>query len=424
MDVMHERVAGLDVHKETVVACVRIMAGGKATRECRTFDSTTSGLQALLSWLTESRCTQVAMEATGVYWKPVWNILSDGPFELMLANAAHIKNVPGRKTDMNDAMWIADLLSCGLIKASFVPEQEIQQLRSLLRARKQLTREQTSHVQRIQKTLEEANIKLDSVISDIVGLSGRRMIEAMINGVRNPWELAELAHHRIKATRKQLYDALHGRLTDHHRFMLRLHLRQYDALEDAIKEIDQQVDAAIARMDAEVAAGQATFRSLIALLCTIPGVSDLAAKTILAEIGADMSRFPTAGHLLSWAGLCPGQNESAGKRKSSCMRKGSPWLKTLLVQCGWAASRKKDSYYKAQFNRLRGRHGAKKAICAVALRYSPQSTTCSRTAPNIKISVPTTSIGAPPRSKPGAWPPRSPSSVSRLTFARFQKPHN
>jgi transposase len=366
MDVMYERVAGLDVHKETIVACVRIMAGRKATRECRTFDTTTIGLETLLSWLTESGCTQVAMEATGVYWKPVWNILSDSTFELLVANAAHIKNVPGRKTDMNDAMWIADLLSFGLIKASFVPEQEMQELRSLLRTRKQLTREQTRHVQRIQKTLEEANIKLDSVITDIMGLSGRRMIEGMINGVRNPWKLAELADRRIKATRKQLYEALHGRLTDHHRFMLRLHLGQYDALANAIKEIDQQVDAAIARMDAEVAAGQATFRTLIALLCTIPGVGELAAKTILAEIGTDMNRFPTAGHLLAWAGMCPGQNESAGKRKSSRLRKGSPWLKTLMVQCGWAASRKKDSYYKAQFNRLRGRHGAKKAVCAVA----------------------------------------------------------
>src|SRR5215471_1487838 len=256
MDVMHERVAGLDVHKETIVACVRIMAGGKVTRECRTFDTTTAGLDALLSWLTESACTHVAMEATGVYWKPVWNILSDGKFELILANAAHIKNVPGRKTDINDAMWIADLLSCGLIKASFVPEQEIQQLRSLLRARKQLTREQTSHIQRIQKTLEEANIKLDSVITDIMGVSGRRMIEAMIKGVRNPWKLAELAHRRIKASRKQLYDALHGRLTDHHRFVLQLHLQQYDALADAIGKIDKRVDIAIAKMDAEVAAGQ------------------------------------------------------------------------------------------------------------------------------------------------------------------------
>jgi transposase len=267
---------------------------------------------------------------------------------------------------MNDAMWIADLLSCGLIRASFVPEQEIQELRSLLRARKQLTREQTSHLQRIQKTLEEANIKLDSVITDIMGVSGRRMIEAMTKGVRNPSKLAELADRRIRASRKQLYDALHGRLTDHHRFMLRLYLRQYDALEDAINEIDEQVDAAIAKMDAEVTAGQATFRSLIALLCTIPGIAELAAKTIIAEIGTDMSRFPTAGHLLAWAGLCPGQNESAGTRKSSRLRKGSPWLKTLMVQCGWAAARKKDSYYKAQFNRLRGRHGAKKAVCAVA----------------------------------------------------------
>ncbi len=211
---------------------------------------------------------------------------------LVLANAAHIKNVPGRKTDMNDAMWIADLLSCGLIKASFVPEQEIQELRSLLRARKQLTREQTSHIQRIQKTLEEANIKLNSVISDIMGVSGRRMIEAMINGVRNPFKLAKLADRQLKASRKQLYDALHGRLTDHHRFMLELYLQQYDALADAAK-IDKQVDAAIARMDAEVAAGQAPFRSLIDLLCTIPGVGKLAAKTILAEIGTDMSRFPT-----------------------------------------------------------------------------------------------------------------------------------
>lgn len=366
MDVMHERVAGLDVHKETIVACVRTMAGGKVSRECRTFETTTAGLEALLDWLTQSGCTHVAMEATGVYWKPVWNILSEGKFELLVANAAHIKNVPGRKTDMNDAMWIADLLSCGLIKASFVPEKEIQELRSLLRTRKQLTREQTRHVQRIQKTLEEANIKLDSVISDIMGVSGRRMIEAMIDGLRNPFKLAELADRRLKASRKALYDALHGRLTDHHRFMLRLHVRQYDGLVEAIAQIDQEIDARIDRMDAEVVAGQATCWSLIGLLSTIPGVGMLAAKTILAEIGTDMGRFPTAGHLLAWAGLCPGQNESAGKRKSSRLRKGAPWLKTTLVQCAWAATRKKNSYYRSQLNRLRGKHGAKKAICAVA----------------------------------------------------------
>jgi transposase len=348
------------------VACVRLTVNGKVKRECRTFGTTTAALLELLAWLRESGCTHVAMEATGVYWKPVWNILSEGDFELTVANAAHIKNVPGRKTDVDDAMWIADLVACGLIKASFVPEEEIQELRSLLRARKQLTREQASHIQRIQKTLEEANIKLDTVISDIMGVSGRRMIEAMIAGVRNPLKLAQLADRRIKAEPKALYDALHGRLTEHHRFMLRLYLGQYDSLAAAIVEIDSQVDEAIARMDAEVAAGQATFRALIILLCTIPGVGTLAATVILAEIGRDMSRFPTAGHLVAWAGLCPGQNESAGKRKSSRLRKGAPWLKTILVQCAWAASRKKDSYYKAQFNRLRAKHGAKKAICAVA----------------------------------------------------------
>jgi transposase len=366
MDIMHERCAGLDVHKKTIVACVRLMIGGTVNRECRTFDTTTTGLLALLAWLTETGCTHVAMEATGVYWKPVWNILGDGPFELMVANAAHIKNVPGRKTDVNDATWIADLTACGLIKASFVPEPAIQEVRSLLRARTQLTREQTSHIQRIQKTLEEANIKLDSVISDILGVSGRKMIEAMIAGVRNPAKLADLAGRRIKASRKELYDALHGRLTDHHRFLLRLYLQQYDALDAAIVEINQQVDAAVARMDEQAKNGQAPFRSLIELLCTIPGVSKLGATIILSEIGCDMGRFPTAGHLLAWAGLCPSQNESAGKRKSSRLRKGAPWLKTLLVQCAWAATRKKDSYYKAQFHRLRAKHGPKKAICAVA----------------------------------------------------------
>jgi transposase len=306
------------------------------------------------------------MEATGVYWKPVWNILSDGDFELILANAAHIKNVPGRKTDMNDAMWIADLVACGLIRPSFVPEQSLQELRSLMRTRKQLSREQTRHVQRIQKTLEEANIKLGSVISEVMGVSGRRMIEAMIDGVRDPRKLAALAHRQIKASPKELYDALHGRLTDHHRFLLRLHIGQHDALNVALEEIDRQVDTAVSKLDEEAADGQATFRALIALLCTIPGVSTLAATTILAEIGRDMSRFPTAGHLVAWAGMCPGQNESAGKRKSSRLRKGAPWLKTILVQCAWAAKHTKNSYYRAQFHQLSSRRGPQKAICAVA----------------------------------------------------------
>jgi transposase len=292
--------------------------------------------------------------------------LGEGDFTLIVANAAHIKNVPGRKSDLNDAMWIADLVACGLVKASFVPEERLQELRSLLRTRKQLGREQTRHVQRIQKTLAEANIKLDAVISDIMGASGRRIIEAMVAGVRQPRKLADLAGKQIKATPKELYDALHGRLTDHHRFLLGLHLRQWDALEATIREIDREVQARIAHMDAQATPGAAPFRDLIGLLCTIPGVANLSATTILAEIGRDMNRFPTAGHLVAWAGLCPGQNESAGKRKTTRLRKGAPWLKTMLVQCAWAAKRKKNSYYRAQFFRLQSRRGPQKAICAVA----------------------------------------------------------
>jgi len=342
------------------------MSGAKAERTCRTFGTTTVELGELRDWLNGNGCTEVAMEATGVYWKPVWNILGDGRFDLILANAAHIKAVPGRKTDINDAMWIADLVACGLIRPSYVPGERQAELRSLLRTRKQLCREQASHVQRIQKTLEEANIKLASVISDILGVNGRRMIEAMIAGVRNPRRLAGLADRRLKASPKQLYDALHGRVTDHHRFLLKLHLCQWDALAAAIASIDRQVDTQITTMDAGVTAGKARFRPLIAWLAAIPGLSTLASTTILSEIGSDMSRFATAGHLVSWAGLCPGQNESAGKRRAARLRKGAPWLKTILVQCAWAASRAKTSYFGAQFRRLKSRRGPQKAICAVA----------------------------------------------------------
>jgi len=245
MDILYERVAGLDVHKDTVVACVRIVMAGKTTRECRTFATTTEQVVVLRAWLEDCRCTQVAMEATGVYWMPVFRILDAGKFELIVANAAHIKNVPGRKTDMNDATWIADLLACGLIHASFVPNEEVQELRALTRTRKQLVREQTRHVQRIDKTLAEANIKLSSVISDIMGASGRRMIQAMIDGVRQPNKLAELAGKQIKATPKELYDALHGRLTDHHRFLLALHLKQWDNIDEMIRKLDIEIDQRI-----------------------------------------------------------------------------------------------------------------------------------------------------------------------------------
>ena len=355
MEVHFSNCAGLDVHKDTVVACSRRVIDGKIVREVRTFKTTTSDLLKLSEWLAGLGCTHIVMEATGVYWKPVWNILSDGDFELMLANAAHVKNVPGRKTDVNDATWLADLLAHGLIRGSFVPDTQTQEQRGLLRTRKQLTRERTSHVQRLQKTLEEANIKLDTVISDIIGTSGRAMIEALIAGETDPARLAQLAGTRIKASPATLSEALRGRVTKHHRFLLRLHLEQIDTLERAIAEIDKEVEA---NLD--------PFRPLIPVLTSIPGIGELAARVLLAEIGTDMSRFPTAGHLISWAGLCPKNDESAGKRRSTRMRKGAPWLKTTLIQCAWAATRKKGSYLQAQFHRLRARRGAKKAIGAVA----------------------------------------------------------
>jgi transposase len=355
MDVLYANCAGLDIHKDTVVACSRRMIDGKVIREVRTFKTTTGELLALSEWLASLGATHIVMEATGVYWKPVWNILCDGDFTLILANAAHVKNVPGRKTDVNDATWLADLLAHGLVRASFVPEVQTQEQRGLLRTRKQLTRERTSHVQRLQKTLEEANIKLDSVISDVVGTSGRAMIEALIAGETNPLRLASLAGSRIKASPAVLAEALRGRVTRHHRFLLRLHLQQIDALDRAIAEIDKEVEA---NLD--------PFRDLIPVLTSIPGIGDLAARVLLAEIGTDMSRFPTAGHLISWAGLCPGNDESAGKRRSTRMRKGAPWLKTTLIQCAWAAARKKASYLAAQFHRLRARRGPKKAVGAVA----------------------------------------------------------
>ena len=355
MEVLHPHCAGLDVHKASVVACVRHMMGGAVKREVRSFQTTTKGLIALSQWLSAEDCTHIVMEATGVYWKPVWHILSDGAFALVLANAAHVKNVPGRKTDVNDATWLAELLAHGLVRGSFVPDEPTQEMRNLLRTRKQLVRERSRHIQRLQKTLEDANIKLDSVISDILGLSGRRMIEALIAGETDPNALAALAHRRIKASPAELEAALRGRVTRHHRFLLGLHLQQIDAIDAAIDQIDPEVDALVE-----------PFHAAVQLLTTIPGIDALSACVILAEIGRDMSRFPTAGHLISWAGLCPKNDESAGKRRSTRMRKGAPWLKTTLVQCASAAARKKASYLQAQFHRLRARRGAKKAIGAVA----------------------------------------------------------
>ena len=355
MEVLHAHCAGLDVHKDTIVACIRHMVDGKVTTVVKTFKSTTPELMSLSEWLSRESVTHIAMEATGVYWKPVWHILSDGEFELVLANAAHVKNVPGRKTDVNDATWLADLMAHGLIRASFVPDEPTQQMRDLLRTHKQIARERSSHIQRIQKTLEDANIKLDSVVSNIIGLSGRRILKALIDGQSVPQALAVLAHRRIHASSDELEAALRGRVTKHHRFLLKLHLDQIDAF-----------DATIARIDEEVDSNVEPFRVAIEMLSAIPGVGQLSATVIVSEIGIDMSRFPTASHLISWAGLCPKNDESAGKRRSTRMKKGAPWLKTTLIQCAWAASRSKDSYFQAQYLRLRSHRGSKKAVCAVA----------------------------------------------------------
>lgn len=355
MEVLHQRCAGLDVHKKTVVAAVRLATENKLVTEVKTFATTTAGLLALSQWLAENDCTHAAMEATGVYWRPIWHVLSDGEIELILANAAHVKNVPGRKTDIADAAWLAELLAHGLIRASFVPDGPTQEMRTLLRTRKQLVRERTRHIQRIQKTLEDANIKIEAELSDLLGKSGRAMLEAMIAGESDPARLAALAHRGVKASQAQLQQALHGRVTQHHRFLLQLHLGQIDTLDGAIASIDDQVEANLA-----------PFRTGVELVSTVPGVNTLSAEAIISETGIDMSRFPSAGHLLSWGGMCPRNDQSAGKRRSTRLRKGDPWLKTTLIQCAWAAKNKKGSYLQAQYYRLRSRRGPQKAICAVA----------------------------------------------------------
>jgi transposase len=356
MEVIYPRCGALDVHKKTVVAGVRLAEESKVTTDVKTFATTTKDLLALSDWLAEYGVTHVVMEATGVYWKPVWQVLSAREeFTLTLANAAHVKNLPGRKSDVSDTGWLGELYAHGLIRPSFVPDMATQELRTLMRSRKQLVRETTRHVQRIQKTLEEANIKLDSVLSDILGKSGRAILEALIAGEIDPVRLAALAHKGVKATQEQLREVLRGQVTEHHRFLLRLHLEQIDRL-----------DVGIAHIDARVEANIQPFRDAVELICTAPGVRDLSAEAIIAEIGTDMSRFLTAGHLLSWVGLCPRQDESAGKRRSTRLRRGNPWLKTALIQCAWAAKNKKGSYLQAQFLRLKSRRGPQKAICAVA----------------------------------------------------------
>jgi transposase len=294
------------------------------------------------------------MEATGVYWKPVWHIL-EADFELTLANAGHVKNVPGRKTDVKDAVWLADLHAHGLIRGSFVPPQPVEELRQLTRTRKQLVREVGQHTNRLQKVLEDTNIKLGDVVSDIMGTTGRAIVRQLIAGVTDPERLAEQARGSLKRKRAQLVESLHGRVTEHHRFLLKLHLDTLESLQQRIAEVDQRLGDALT-----------PFREAVQRLETIPGVSTITAQVIVAEIGLDMSRFPTHGHLVSWAGLCPRSDKSAGKSRSTKLRKGAPWLKAVIVQAAWGATHKKNSYLKAQYFRLRARRGSKKAAMAVA----------------------------------------------------------
>ena len=354
MKLLYRCCAGLDVHAAEVVAGIRVVKGRRVREEVRSFGTTTRDLLELADWLEAEGVTHLVLEATGVYWKPVWHVL-EGRFELILANAQEVRNVPGRKTDVSDAAWLADLLAHGLVRSSMVPPEPIQELRDLTRTRKQLVREMVRHVQRIQKTLEDANIKLTEVISDLKGTTGRAILNELIAGQTDPEYLARLAHPRLQTPRDQLVEALRGRVRPHHRFMLHLHLEQVQALESSIRKLEDHLEAVLD-----------PFREVIALLTTIPGVSHVVAQVIVAETGVDMSRFPSAGHLVSWAGLCPRMDQSAGKHRSTRIRKGAPWLKTTLVQAAWSAVRTRDTYLRAQFHRLRSRRGAKKAIVAVA----------------------------------------------------------
>lgn len=317
MEVLHPRCAGLDVHKDSVTACVRLASGRQVVREVQEFGTSTRELVLLSEWLESHGATHVGMEATGVYWKPVWHVLEDS-FELMLGNAKEIKNVPGRKSDVSDAVWIADLVAHGLIRSNFVPPAPIQALRDLTRTRKKLVRERGQHVQRIQKVLEDANVKLASVLSDITGMSGRAVLDALVRGETDPERLADLMVGRLKASRAERVDALWGRVNEHHRFLLRLHLAQIDSVNAAVEAVEGRIEDALA-----------PFRTTYERLLTMPGVSATVAAVIIAEIGVDMSRFPTHAHLLSWAGLCPRSDESAGKLKSNRSRPGgwlnSPW---------------------------------------------------------------------------------------------------
>ncbi len=351
MRVVNEKCSGLDVHKSSVTACAVVPEG----KQLRTFGTTTPRLQEMVAWLKDLGVTVVAMESTGIYWRPVYNLLEEAGFELVLANARYIKAVPGRKTDVRDAEWIADLLRHGLLKPSFVPSREERELRDLVRYRRTLIEQRAHEVQRAQKVLEAANIKLEDVISDIVGVNGRRFLAALLEPEYDPELVAEGATHGIQRKRGQLIEALTGRVGNHQRFMLRQLLSHIEFIEQRISDLD-----------AEVSERSRPFEAAILSLDRIPGIGRRAAEEILAEIGTDMTRFPTHRHLASWAKVCPGNNQSGGKRRSGYSGKGNRWLRATLVDCAWCAVRTKGTYFKAMYYRLAARRGKKRAQLAVA----------------------------------------------------------
>jgi transposase len=365
VDVLIECCAGIDIGKDEVVACVRVPGpGGRGRRkQTRTFSSFTAALEAMADWFTAKGVSEIAMEATGSYWKPVWYVLEDRAFTLKLVNAHHVKILPGRKSDVLDAEWLAELLEHGLLRGSFVPPAVIRQLRDLTRYRKRLIQAHTSEGQRIQKTLEDSGIKLDSVASDVLGVSGRAMLAALIAGERNPEVLAELAKGVLRRKIPALRQALRGRFTEHHALLIGLCLDHTTYLETAIARLDEHVDTLFAT---HTSAAGVPFVQARDRLDTITGVGKRAAETIIAEIGVDMSRFPTAAHLASWAGVAPGNNITGGKRGSGKTTKGDVWLIDILTQCAWAAAHTHDTYLAAQFWRLARRIGKKKAAVAVA----------------------------------------------------------
>jgi len=355
MEAVFRCVAGLDVHAKTVAVCLRrVDENGKGHKEIRTFETMTRNLLALTDWLIAEAVTHVAMESTGVFWKPIYNIL-EGQFEIVLVNARHIKNVPGRKTDVKDCDWLAQLLQCGLLRGSFIPPRPQRELRDLTRMRTQLTREMVSVGNRIQKVLEDANIKLAVVASEVLGVSGRRMISALVEGETDAAKLADLACRRMREKIPLLEKALEGKVTDHHRFMLKALMNHVTYLEEQIERFSQRIEET-----------SGPFQEAITLLITMPGFDRVSAQNVIAEIGPDMAPFPTPAHLSSWSKICPGNNESAGKHKSGAIGHGNIWLKASLTQVSWAASHKKGSYYQAQYHRLAARRGKKRALVAVA----------------------------------------------------------